>query len=532
MKRKLFIDSEKNSVVSNLSTLLLLFCLGFLQNGLAETETTYEIIAEGLINPKAMVFDKNGKLYVAESGKPGKVTIPLPAAYGVAPLGDTGRISLISDGKRHDFINNLPNMGLYGGREMLGPSALALVNGEVFYAPALHATEVPKLYKIVNGKLEVFADIGDFNSKNPPPASNGDAHIGNPYDMVAVGTDIYITDGNYNRVIKVNKKAEIEVFAAYENSPVTTGIDADKDGYLYIAQFSPAPYLKGTSTIDRISPKGEIQKGYINNLTNAVDVAFSPEGDMFILQFAGQFNHEKLLYKPYTGVLHKVLKDGTTKEVLTNLVFPTMMTFDKEGYLYISNFGNQANDGQGQILKVKLGDKPAVGPKVANPSGEEWAAPPEAPNAGALYDHLKDDSGVIVKIIEDSDVMKWGYDPASISVKAGDKITFINMGKVPHTATAHNGAFDTGFLNSGESKTITIDKADDYTYYCLPHPWMKADISVSGAKQASAKHQPKAKLAREETTFSGTPPIFIALLLCAIFIALALITIFFRKKTS
>ncbi len=498
--------------------------------------TKIDVYAEGLFNPRGLTFGNDGLLYVTEAGKPGDVRVPLPAAYGEAPLGDSGRISVIRGGKREDLVTGLPNMGIYSGTEILGPTAVANHDGRMFYLPAVHITEIPRVYEIIDGKLEPFAEIGEFNNSHPPPPSNGDAGIGNPYDMVAHGDALYITDGNYNRVLKVGMDRNIGIFAAYENSPVTTGLDKDEDGNLYVAQFSPAPYFKGSSTVDRITPDGKIEVGHIANLTNAVDVVFDQDGTMYILQFASEFNADILLYKPYGGKLLRVKEDRTTEEVITNLNFPTAAIFGPDGALYVSNFGHQANDGQGQVLRVVLGDEgPAAAPPAGASSGEQWEEPkPIDPNAAIDVPEGTE----LIKIIEGPDIMKWGYDPAELTADVGTDVLFVNVGQVPHTATANEGGFDTGSLSNLQRMTITLDEIGEHGFFCTPHPWMKGKIIVEAAagehpsmaqgdkESATEKNQP----VRPELGFKGASPTQIALLLIVVFAMLFAITRLFGGK--
>ncbi len=69
--------------------------------------------------------------------------------------------------------------------------------------------------------------------------------------------------------------------------------------------------------------------------------------------------------------------------------------------------------------------------------------------------------------------------PANLTVKAGAKVTVTNSDSTTHTATADGGAFDTGDLNPGASKTITLGKAGTYPYHCQIHSFMKGTIVVS-----------------------------------------------------
>lgn len=73
------------------------------------------------------------------------------------------------------------------------------------------------------------------------------------------------------------------------------------------------------------------------------------------------------------------------------------------------------------------------------------------------------------------------YSANVLRVKVGDVVRFTNNDTgIIHTATAVDGSFDTGFLRSGESASITFTKAGEFEYFCLPHPWMRAKIIVDG----------------------------------------------------
>jgi plastocyanin len=69
-------------------------------------------------------------------------------------------------------------------------------------------------------------------------------------------------------------------------------------------------------------------------------------------------------------------------------------------------------------------------------------------------------------------IQDFTFVPAELSVAPGDTITFTNQDSAPHTATASDGAFDTGELAQGESATVTIEAAGNYDYVCAFHPRM------------------------------------------------------------
>ncbi len=67
--------------------------------------------------------------------------------------------------------------------------------------------------------------------------------------------------------------------------------------------------------------------------------------------------------------------------------------------------------------------------------------------------------------------------PDSLTVKAGDTITWINKDIVPHTASADDNSFDTGELKQDESGSITVSSDQTISYFCKFHPSMKAKLT-------------------------------------------------------
>lgn len=75
-------------------------------------------------------------------------------------------------------------------------------------------------------------------------------------------------------------------------------------------------------------------------------------------------------------------------------------------------------------------------------------------------------------------IRDFAFNPGNLQVPVGAKVTWTNYDDAPHTASAKDGTWDTGILNKGGSKTLTLDKAGDYTYYCTVHPSMVARLQV------------------------------------------------------
>jgi plastocyanin len=72
----------------------------------------------------------------------------------------------------------------------------------------------------------------------------------------------------------------------------------------------------------------------------------------------------------------------------------------------------------------------------------------------------------------------WRYDPATITVDAGTRVTWLNTGRGYHTVTSPEGLFDSGFLESGKDWAYEFDAPGVYNYFCVPYPWMKGTVIV------------------------------------------------------
>ena len=72
----------------------------------------------------------------------------------------------------------------------------------------------------------------------------------------------------------------------------------------------------------------------------------------------------------------------------------------------------------------------------------------------------------------------FAFEPANLTIAAGDSVTFVNRDGAPHTATQTGGAFDTGRLARNAQSTLTFSAAGSYDYFCAVHPSMTGKITV------------------------------------------------------
>ncbi len=75
-------------------------------------------------------------------------------------------------------------------------------------------------------------------------------------------------------------------------------------------------------------------------------------------------------------------------------------------------------------------------------------------------------------------IANFAFSPATLSVGVGDRVTWINMDIVPHTATADDGSWDAGELGPNERKEIVVTEGLGGSYYCRFHPAMTAKLDL------------------------------------------------------
>jgi putative membrane protein len=70
------------------------------------------------------------------------------------------------------------------------------------------------------------------------------------------------------------------------------------------------------------------------------------------------------------------------------------------------------------------------------------------------------------------------FQPADLTVKAGDSIVWTNRDSFPHTATSQAGGFDSDEIAAGRSWTYTAATAGEFPYLCTLHRGMKGTLRV------------------------------------------------------
>ena len=94
----------------------------------------------------------------------------------------------------------------------------------------------------------------------------------------------------------------------------------------------------------------------------------------------------------------------------------------------------------------------------------------------ALGGEMKNADGTKQNRIEIKD---FAFNPQSITVKSGEKVTWINRDEEPHTVVSVEKQFKKSpGLDTDQEFTITAGAPGTYSYFCSVHPKMTGTIVV------------------------------------------------------
>jgi len=334
-----------------LALLALLAGLGLLSSCLARP--VVEPFATGLNQPRGMVFDDAGNLFVAEAGAPDA------QAEAESPISTnhSGRVVRIAlDRQVATVVDGLPFTHYSDSGTDVGSADVVVLAGALYVLTGEGYDRLSRaVLRVQPGEPpQPVASILNFAMAGTPLAQmiGPNAVAANPYAMVAApdASALYVADGASGRVLRVTLDGNISVFAELPDMPPLTGLAFGPDGRLYFADFSPLPHISGSGAIWAADQAGELAVAAAG-LTMPIDIGFDAAGAMYVLEFgAGQQPGQP--YAAGGGRLLRIARDGARTVVLDRLNYPTAMVFSRTGDLYIAVSGVFSAPGQGEILKV------------------------------------------------------------------------------------------------------------------------------------------------------------------------------------
>jgi plastocyanin len=102
-------------------------------------------------------------------------------------------------------------------------------------------------------------------------------------------------------------------------------------------------------------------------------------------------------------------------------------------------------------------------------------------------------------------IKDFSFGPATVTIHAGETITWVNEGPSSHTATGQ-GTFDTGTLRTGQSASHVFSSPGKFNYICSIHPFMRATVVVlaNASTNSGSESKPSSESKASSEPSSGS----------------------------
>jgi plastocyanin len=80
--------------------------------------------------------------------------------------------------------------------------------------------------------------------------------------------------------------------------------------------------------------------------------------------------------------------------------------------------------------------------------------------------------------VEQIVVSHFMFQPATLTVKAGSTVTWVNKDEEPHTVVSATGLFRSGAIDTDSTFSFRFEKPGTYLFVCSIHPQMTGTIVV------------------------------------------------------
>ena len=74
------------------------------------------------------------------------------------------------------------------------------------------------------------------------------------------------------------------------------------------------------------------------------------------------------------------------------------------------------------------------------------------------------------------------FSPATLTIQAGSKVTWVNEDDIPHAVAASDRSYKSQVLDTDQAFSHTFNEPGSFEYFCSLHPHMKGLIVVVSAK--------------------------------------------------
>lgn len=327
---------------------LVLAAVGFLITA-GSTLAQEGVIADGLHNPRGIVYDSDGTLFVAEVGLGGDLDVE--GNFGPARAGGSSRVSTIAgDGTRSLLIGALPSRN--EGGEIIGTSR-AIPRGDQIWLVFSQGTFVSPFTFAVAAldratlRIEHWIDVYSAEAALNPDGGLIDS---NPVDIAwdSAGR-LYIADAGCNCVWRsdASYSGALELFAVWSDNPVPTSVEISPADEIFIGFLTGFPFVEGSARIEQWTTGGELVTTF-TGLTSVVDLLWL-DGQIYATEFA-RFDMASG-WLPNTGRVVRVTDSGPVA-MTENLNLPYGIAIAPAGNLVAAVNTAYSPDGSGMVISV------------------------------------------------------------------------------------------------------------------------------------------------------------------------------------
>jgi hypothetical protein len=333
-----------------------------------------QAVMTGLDNPRGLAWGPEGGLYVAEAGRGGSgVCVPAPDAPPPAArcYGATGAISRLWNGVQSRVVSGLPSIAFPpAGDTAAGPQHVSFQGrGGLFVTIGCSCNRATPTGELLDGlgfgyllqvsasgNTRAIADVARYEADTNPDGGLIDS---NPYGLVALPGHRLVTDAGGNSLLDVSANGDLTTVATFPKAPpppgpagprdaVPTDVVVGPDGAYYVSTLTGFPFTLGTASVYRVVP-GQAPVLYAWNLSVLTDLAFGPDGSLYVLQ------HGVAIPFPFAGpgAIWRVPPGGggTATLVAGGLPRATGLVAGAGGALYVSV--NGASAGNGAVWRIE-----------------------------------------------------------------------------------------------------------------------------------------------------------------------------------
>jgi DNA-binding beta-propeller fold protein YncE len=288
-------------------------------------------------------------------------------------------VTRILNGKQERIANGLPSLAGPTGGNAIGPHHVAHFGPGVTYLtvglgadPAvrdqfeLEGVGFGHLVQLMpDGKARSLQDIAGYEANVNPDGGVPDS---NPYGLLAGPTGWVVADAGGNSLVSMalgSGPTTLAVFPTRQIEPplpnlpnpltmqaVPTSVGVGPDGALYVGELTGFPFPAGEARVYRVIP-GEDPSVFADGFTNVIDIAFAPDGSLYVLEMArdGLLTAMTDGTEPAGRLVH-IANDGTRTTLASDeLSAPGGLAIGPDGALYVTNHSTSAGDGE--VLRIK-----------------------------------------------------------------------------------------------------------------------------------------------------------------------------------